>query len=64
MKLEFINVKKIDVSIYEPWGEGIYINELTVQLAKDYLSFEVLMNSGDKINIIASEMIYQCQDTV
>ena len=33
--LKFINVKHLDVSIFEPWGAGVYINEVTV----DYKNF-------------------------
>lgn len=62
INIQFFKVKELDVSIYEPWGGGFYINELTIennQEMNENLKFLFLLNSGDKIIIIAKEMLYQ-----
>lgn len=56
--LRFIDVKQLDISIYEPWGAGFYLNELTIEEINTHLKFVLLLNSGDKISIIAREMEY------
>ena len=51
------------IECFEPWGEGIYINSFTMSSQKnesgvEYISIEVLLNSGDKITIKAKEIIF------
>jgi hypothetical protein len=65
-ELFFDEVRFMDVSLYEPWGAGMYINEITVKSESDMLlkyaqnddsklHFYILLNSGDSINVIASK---------
>jgi len=69
--LIFEDVHYIDVSFYEPWGAGIYINEVKIndgsgiinrldeyKSNKECFCLSILLNSGDKINILASRVIY------
>jgi hypothetical protein len=57
--------------MYEPWGEGTYINELTLDIkantelmqrvseykdVSNYIEFTILLNSGDNIKILASQL--------
>ena len=69
--LIFENVQYLDISLYEPWGAGIYINEVNVndgtdiinrlnkyQFNKEYFCISFLLNSGDKINVLALKMTY------
>lgn len=66
-ELFFREVLFVDMSIYEPWGAGMYVHELTAQnesnLLRKYahnddskLHFTILLNSGDSINVIASKV--------
>lgn len=70
-ELIFENVVYIDISIYEPWGEGKYINEVIVNDSldilerlkdcgnkNDYIHIDILINSGDNINIICKRVVY------
>jgi len=69
--ITFENAVGIDISFCEPWGEGIYVLEVNaepVEIAhgisatlnsEDYFKVGFLLNSGDKINIIAARMIIE-----
>ncbi|HEY8401848.1 MAG TPA: hypothetical protein VIK89_11320 [Cytophagaceae bacterium] len=71
-EIVFENVIYFDMSFYEPWGPGIYISEVRLNenidilerlkecnsISKDYFQIVILLNSGDKINIIASNVVY------
>ena len=65
------DVQYADISFYEPWGAGIYINEVNandgtdiINRLDDYQSnnksfcLSILLNSGDRINILTSKVIY------
>lgn len=64
-ELIFREVMSIDISILEPWGAGMYIHEFSVKEDKQKITnyeksdikglhFNILLNSGDNINITAS----------
>ncbi|NHM33613.1 hypothetical protein [Neobacillus terrae] len=61
-KLKFIGVLNFNLSFLEPWGPGIYINEMKISEGEGNfnknINCEILLNSGDKIKIISSEIIY------
>jgi hypothetical protein len=71
LDLIFDEVLFIDISLHEPWGAGMYINEFvltnTSELITKYgsiqdgqsLHFTLLLNSGDSINIVASKATYK-----
>ncbi len=67
----FEGVDYADISFYEPWGAGIYVNEVSVndgteiinrlvdyQINNECFCLNILLNSGDKINILTSIVIY------
>lgn len=67
----FEDVHYTDISFYEPWGLGIYINEVNVSDGTDIINrlvdyknnnesfcLSILLNSGDRINILSSKVIY------
>ena len=67
----FEDVQYADISFYEPWGAGIYINEVNVNDGTDIINrlveyqrnsesfcLSILLNSGDRINILTSKVIY------
>ena len=67
----FEDVHYVDISFYEPWGAGIYINEVSINDGTDIINrlvdyqtnnesfcLSILLNSGDKINILTSKVIY------
>lgn len=69
--LIFEGVQYVDISLNEPWGSGIYINEVSVidgteitnrlvdyQPNKECFCLRILLNSGDRINILNSKFIY------
>ena len=61
-----------DISMYELWGEGIYISDIMINndlqissryegcecIDNDYFELIITLNSGDKIRIIASKITY------
>lgn len=61
-KLKFTGVLTFSISFLEPWGSGIYINEIKVVkcggMSTEALNCEILLNSGDKISIHSSEIYY------
>ncbi|MRN53614.1 hypothetical protein [Paenibacillus monticola] len=70
-ELIFDEVLFIDVSLYEPWGAGMYINEFVIRESSELITkysplqdsqalhFTILLNSGDNINIVASKVAYK-----
>ncbi|KRQ86778.1 hypothetical protein ABG79_01269 [Caloramator mitchellensis] len=66
------NVYYFDISMYEPWGEGIYISDIMINddslissrfegrecIDNDCFEFIIILNSGDKIRIITSKVTY------
>ena len=63
-KFLFLGVKKVSVDIYEPWGAGVYVNEVSVnediQAGKNKtFSTRILLNSGDCIFIESERIEYE-----
>lgn len=57
--LKFENVVHVEVNRREPWGPGINIISLdTYDAEGDYFKVTIILNSGDEVNIITSQMIY------
>lgn len=61
-KMGFFGVCNFSISFLEPWGQGVYINEIKIlegegEFTKK-LCCELLLNSGDKITIISDEIKY------
>lgn len=67
----FEGVHYADISFYEPWGAGMYVNEVSVNDGTDIINrlvdyqtnnecfcLGILLNSGDKINILSSKVMY------
>lgn len=49
------------IECFEPWGEGIYIDSLSVSLhrldsERECMNLDLLINSGDKLTILAKEI--------
>lgn len=70
-KLVFMNVQYECVSFLEPWGPGIYIYEIKVEndlsileqhstckIDENCFCVKIIMNSGDEITVMASQMVY------
>ncbi|SDO04602.1 hypothetical protein SAMN04487897_107181 [Paenibacillus sp. yr247] len=70
-ELNFEDVLFVDISLCEPWGAGFYINEIIVSNDTMFISkfddpekyinsihLTILLNSGDKINVVASKILY------
>ncbi len=62
-RISLFGVKLLNVPINEPWGAGIYINEVTcdtkeAQIEDSLFNLKVLLNSGDEILVIAKDLIY------
>lgn len=69
-KLVFESVVYFDICIVEPWGEGIYINE--VKFIDNYSAIDkyqefiddkhfnlvFILNSGDQIHIVSKKILY------
>ena len=58
IKIKFVY---FSMECFEPWGEGIYIDShySTLEKSKNqttYIKFDILLNSGDKMSVIASEI--------
>lgn len=58
IKIKFVY---FSMECFEPWGEGFYIDSHYSTLKKSknqatYIKFDVLLNSGDKMSVIASEI--------
>ena len=64
-------VQYIDFSFYEPWGAGIYVSEISANDGTDIIDrlvdyqtnnesfcLSILLNSGDRINILTSKVVY------
>ena len=50
------------IECFEPWGQGIYIDSFTVLLHRlefgmECIKIEFLLNSGDKLKIMAKEIL-------
>jgi hypothetical protein len=65
------DVQYADISFYEPWGAGIYVDEVSINAGADIINrlveyqsnnesfcLSILLNSGDRINILTSKVIY------
>jgi len=65
------DVQYADISFYEPWGAGIYVDEVSINDGADIINrlveyqsnnesfcLSILLNSGDRINILTSKVIY------
>lgn len=65
------DVQYADISFYEPWGAGIYVAEVSINDGVDIINrlveyqsnnesfcLSILLNSGDRINILTSKVIY------
>ena len=70
-KLEFRDVKEINIPFYEPWGAGYYVSEVsTNQSGENHknsidsnsqasnFSTKILLNSGDQISVYSSKLLY------
>ncbi|ERJ11756.1 hypothetical protein [Haloplasma contractile] len=61
-KLSFENVKKFNIEILEPWGEGIYINNYSYKIEvinnEEFISISIILNSGDKIVITSKRLSF------
>lgn len=70
--LVFEGVQYVDISMYEPWGSGVYINEIVVddgmRIAERMVDFQannecfcmnIILNSGDIIHIFSSKLSIQ-----
>jgi hypothetical protein len=62
-KIFLFNIKFYSFSIegYEPWGEGIYIDSFSIdsytsKSELECIEMELLLNSGDKLKILAKEI--------
>jgi hypothetical protein len=57
--LRFENILSLEVSRKEPWGPGKYVFALNIEVTiNDFLKVNIVLNSGDEINIIAAKIIY------
>ena len=57
--LIFKNIKYVKIARKEPWGPGCYIYTLDIEDAeKEYFNINIVLNSGDKITISTSKMMY------
>jgi hypothetical protein len=68
--LMFNRIQSFSIEAFEPWGEGIYLNKIDVKtpcqdvfadnvVAEEAFLIEILLNSGDKIKILSSEMHFE-----
>ena len=51
------------IECFEPWGQGTYINSFTASLhcntsGIECIKMDVLLNSGDALNILAKEIVF------
>jgi len=75
--LLFERMQYCSITGFEPWGEGMYVSEingtlncanLIAKLCNDYVIHEdsfmtmILLNSGDKIEILSGELNYALAD--
>jgi len=61
--LKFENVVHVEVNRRKPWGPGINIISLDIDSIEGaLLKVEIVLSSGDEINIMASIMIYSTED--
>jgi len=73
-KMIFEHMQYFLISGFEPWGEGMYVNEVKTittgienliktdgeyDVNADAFMMEMLLNSGDKINIISNKIQYE-----
>lgn len=58
--IKFDDVLRTDISYCEPWGAGFYVFEVTADKVSEdgYFQVSILLNSGDKINVVTSKMTY------
>lgn len=52
-KLKVTNVYSMQIESYEPWGKGLYINEIKLDVGKEHNTITILINSGDTFIITA-----------
>jgi hypothetical protein len=72
--LIFKHMQSFTIEVFEPWGEGSYINEISViapchgnlininneqVITTGSFLTEILINSGDKIRILSTELIFK-----
>jgi hypothetical protein len=54
----FYEVVSFQFSILEPWGAGMYISEVAINLSdNNKYEYSILLNSGDEIKIIAGKIL-------
>ena len=58
--LIFENMRYIEINRMEPWGPGIYVFAVNIDnnACGDDIKVNIVLNSGDYINIMALRMIY------
>ncbi|MDQ4681969.1 hypothetical protein, partial [Stenotrophomonas maltophilia group sp. RNC7] len=62
-QISLFGVKLLNVPIDEPWGAGIYINEISyyieeIQTQYSLFDLRILLNSGDEILVTANNLYY------
>ncbi|HAK74513.1 MAG TPA: hypothetical protein DCP36_14935 [Sporomusaceae bacterium] len=61
--LKFENVVYVEINRREPWGPGINVISLDIEEVEgDLLKVNIVLSSGDEINITAPIMIYSTDD--
>lgn len=72
--ITFENTVNLDISFLEPWGAGMYIIGVVAEVVEvtsgitdslntiDYFKISFELNSGDKINVVASKMVIVGKD--
>jgi len=73
-RLLFKHIQSFSIERFEPWGEGVYLSQVTIADAnieemikideeslvdKNAFLVEILINSGDKIKILSSEVLFE-----
>jgi hypothetical protein len=57
--LTFENILQLECNLKKPRESGLYILEVSIDDADgDYFRVIIILNSGDKVNIITSKMIF------
>jgi len=65
--LKFILARDFNITMKEPWGSGMYIYQLSVTIDsvdKNKLKCNMLLNSGDNLNIQAKQIEYTINGTL
>lgn len=57
-ELRFEDVLNLSIGLFEPWGPGIYIHEVSYKIDGN-INFTILLNSGDKIEITGENLKYK-----